>query len=258
MRTKEETRVNANALIGRGLLGGGALGIVAILVLMAPAAMAVGPATFQHAPYLNAQAVQQTRTTLVGPSASVVTLLPGTFSLTTGAVRDQVVASVASSTGGPNLAITATTLGLSGLDFTTATAGAHLITVGWTMGFHGQMSVTPGILPRAPGLASMVVITATVYLLETSTGLAVPGTTATVTLYNHLLTTGLLPYGQAPTLVQFGPMPVSLPAGHTYAVYTVVQLSVAAMVNPGAPLHSSVTTTLTVEPGSVLTYVAVA
>jgi len=247
--------MSSRALIGGGL-GGGALGIVAILVLMAPAAMAVVPATLHRAPYLNAQAIQQTRTTLVGVGASVVALGPATFSLETGAVRDMVVASVASSTGGLSIASTGSTLGLTGLDFTTALPGVHLISVGWTMGFHGQMLASPGILAPAPGLASMVAITATVSLLETSTGLAVPGATATVTLYYHVITAGLLPFGQPPTLVRFGPMAVSLPAGHTYAVYTVVQLSVTSTVNASAPLHSSVSTMLIVEPGSALTYVS--
>jgi len=259
MKTQKEAKRQGSAVTrGRVALAGGAtLGIVAFLMVMAPFASA-GALFYQRAPFGTAQTVQLTNTIVRGPGAGVMVLVTPSFSAARGVAFGHVSAVVTSTVGAPAMAAFKTTLGIGALPFTSGAGGPSKLTVGWTVGFTAQLKAMHGAFPMAPGLVAQVVVRATTYLVEPTTGLPVAGSAATVTIWSQALTGGQLLYGQGGQLYQFGPAPVSLTASHTYAVYTVIQVDLTAIVGPGALPGSSVLASINLlGPGTSLSFVSV-
>jgi|GEM_PF-3202128 len=261
MRTKQETvsRLSATARRARtALFGGSALGIVALVLVIAPVAAAMGPVTHQQAPYLTATPIASANRVVQGPGASVNVLVPGTFSIYTGAAQERVATVVVAAGGATSVALQTTTLGLGGLAFTTTAAGTYRLTVGWTVSFHAEQVVRAGSLPHAMGLTSVIGITATTSLVEPTTGLAVAGSVATVTVWAQMVTQGGIVHAQAPQLVSFGPAPLVLAGTHAYTVSTTIQIVVGAYASPVAPPRSSVATLFYLDPATMLSFVNLA
>jgi len=258
MRTHErrdkELRTNGRWTLA-GLAGGGTIGIVALLMLVAP--MASAAPVMMRAPYLTGHATQSNVFSAVGPGAQVAVLTPAQFSLTTGGVQGGMVLTLASSPIAPRMAVYSGVAGVHGIDYVSPSTGTHFVTVAWTVSYRADISVTPGTIALAPPqYLAHVGLFATVSVLEKSSGLVVPGSVVKVTVLDKTLTQGTFSQSAVRTSVVLFTFPLDLVSGGVYLVST--SLGITASVLGVAPAYTqSASVDLTLAPSSALSYVEV-
>lgn len=248
MRTKE------SRLKVTWLGGAGALGFVAVVMLMAPMAGASAPVFFR-APFLTGHAIQTNTFVAQGPNAQAAVLQPAGFSLFTGNIHNDIQLGVAGSLIVPQFATYTGLMGVSGLTFTTSTQGLHVVTVTWSLTYRADLAITGKVLPTPPALLAQLNVKATASLVDKSTGAVVPGSLVKVNVLDKTLTQGTYTSTAARMNVVLFSFPLDLAAG-SYAIATTISVN-AAVLELAPAMGDSASLSFYLAPSSVLSLVQV-
>lgn len=249
-KTNRGSETRTNESVGRGgrmlwrrilpaSLGGAAVAIAAVLMLVSPVASAAGVAGFS-APYTGGYAVQHRDPTVQGSGAVLTVTQAPTFSLATGLGTAQLASSAGPSATSDSTASYDAVLGVRGLGFTASTTGLAKVTAHWRVTWNATATLNSAAATSGGGAS--VEIWAQVVVHDLTAKTQKSGHEFYLVQKDFSRATSFAAGGVRSALVPS--VSLELVSGHQYTITVLLGFGIESDVSQGSPAGSSATATI--------------